>query len=304
MPNGGTHHCYGCEHYVVRSKRCKLRKVKIENYYRTTCLNRTIPYSDKKAPKKVTGPLYTITNDDGRYCELPYFEGKRVEIFNRGKGEIVIFTDQAGRYYICDRVAKYLQFYEQCMNNLENREEFKKKWRSEQRLKIQSIRKVRSPKPVPVPIYGPLTGDHHTDVINWSKSHIGFNVNTWSSEKFWQYMRNVLKLKGVVETCKELALKQDEESMYALWLIRSISMRHISWCGGYGGIPYGLFGWVAKEIHTVMCGKDCKCDKYTAGEKYYGLVDNFFLQLRPKEEWKNMERKFERLGINQHMKRG
>jgi hypothetical protein len=136
MPNGGTHHCYGCEHYVEHNSYCRLRNANIINDYYTTCRNRTAWYDRDSTPKEITGPLYSIVGivrgSTLGYCDLPYFEGQRVDTCQKGHADTTLtFFDKAGRYYECEDIEQYLDFYRRCEEFGDDLEEYKEQWRLE-----------------------------------------------------------------------------------------------------------------------------------------------------------------------------
>ena len=76
MPNGGIHHCSHCRHFDSETKVCLLRKITIEETHWTTCRDMS------KDVANPTGPVYSIVcevnNKGGSYCDLPWFDGNRV----------------------------------------------------------------------------------------------------------------------------------------------------------------------------------------------------------------------------------
>lgn len=128
MPNGGLHHCGHCQHFQHDPWHCTLRDLVIEDPGWTTCnnfltddpialLNWQPRDSGHHQGGTVHGPVYAIVcevrNRSGRYGEIPYFDGVRVDTEQKpGRDDTFIrFTDPDGRTYLFSCVADYLDFY-------------------------------------------------------------------------------------------------------------------------------------------------------------------------------------------------
>lgn len=129
MPNGGFHHCGHCQHFQGDTWYCTLRDLVIEDPGWTTCNNFladdpiAVPhwktyYTDDHPSDAVDGPVYAIVcevrNRSGRYGEIPYFDGVRVDTEQKSRGgdTFIRFTDPRGTTYLFASVADYLEFYE------------------------------------------------------------------------------------------------------------------------------------------------------------------------------------------------
>jgi len=112
MPNGGLHHCGNCLHFVQRDKFCSLRGIAIELDHWTTCRNFDEP------GESIRGPVYAIVcevkNFAGGYCDIPYFDGHRVQTVQDGTVDTVVrFTDSDGKVHEFPSVTDYLRFYKE-----------------------------------------------------------------------------------------------------------------------------------------------------------------------------------------------
>ena len=111
MPNGGHHHCAGCQHFDQAARFCRLRNFPVAEPFWTTCRSRNVPLG------RPDGPVYAIVcevkGNAGGYCDIPYFEGIRVEpVPGTMPGDTVIrFTGPDGQLYEFDSAEQYLQFY-------------------------------------------------------------------------------------------------------------------------------------------------------------------------------------------------
>ena len=110
MPNGGTHHCWGCSHFVSEKAFCSLRNVTIARASWTTCRNRN------KNMVEIAGPLYAIVcevkSGAGAYTDIPYFDGCRADTVQEGPGDTIVrFTDAAGKVHEFKTITDYLAFY-------------------------------------------------------------------------------------------------------------------------------------------------------------------------------------------------
>jgi len=112
MTNGPTHHCAEyCRHLESGRNTCRLRNSKIDSPFWTTCKNLDEP------GRTIIGPLHAIVcevkNDNGAYCDIPYFDGCRVDTVQRGGAgdTVVCFTDRSGKYHEFGSLAEYMEFY-------------------------------------------------------------------------------------------------------------------------------------------------------------------------------------------------
>ena len=113
MPNGGTHHCeFSCYHFDNKSRICKLRHIKIDKPFITTCKN------FNRSEEVPIGPLYAmvceVKGGAGCYTEIPYFDNIRVDTVQHGaKDTKVCFTDKDGKYYEFSTILGYIRFYKE-----------------------------------------------------------------------------------------------------------------------------------------------------------------------------------------------
>ncbi|RLA41192.1 MAG: hypothetical protein DRR42_24955 [Gammaproteobacteria bacterium] len=110
MPNGGVHHCGGCNHFIYEESFCSLRNVNIESSHWTTCRN------INKNAGEIDGPIYAIVcevkSGAGGYGDIPYIDDCRVDTIQEGSGDTIVrFTDRSGEAHEFNTVADYLAFY-------------------------------------------------------------------------------------------------------------------------------------------------------------------------------------------------
>jgi hypothetical protein len=113
MPNGGTHHCGHCRHYVESEARCSLRDISVEASHWTTCRNFYLPDGDAVGP--IYSIVYEVRDRSGAYGDIPYFDGCRVDTVQLdGSGDTVVrFTDTQGKEHTFAAVAEYLAYYKE-----------------------------------------------------------------------------------------------------------------------------------------------------------------------------------------------
>jgi len=111
MPNGGVHHCASCKHFDSKEKVCSLRTFPIGVTHWTTCrdINRNVT--------KPNGPIYSIicevNNKGGSYCDIPWFDGKRVDTEQAPNGgdTIVVAMDRDGHRHEFPDAKSYMVFW-------------------------------------------------------------------------------------------------------------------------------------------------------------------------------------------------
>ena len=109
MPNGGTHHCGNCHH--LKNGTCGLRNTEIKFSHWTTCQN----WNTKEV--KPVGVIWAIVgeviNRGVSYCNIPYYNGSRVETTQKGKNDtMVVWEGKAGERLVVKSVDEYLAYYE------------------------------------------------------------------------------------------------------------------------------------------------------------------------------------------------
>ena len=112
MPNGGIHHCGGCQHLNLKNNVCLLRKITIIATPWTTCRDKNKDVSNP------TGPVYSIVcevkNKGGSYCDLPWFDGNRVDTEQAPNGgdTIVVVKDGDGHRHEFPDADAYMDFWD------------------------------------------------------------------------------------------------------------------------------------------------------------------------------------------------